>query len=90
MIDVKEAVKIASEQLVELVGPDKISALRLEEVELTDDESCWLITLGFTDMTMQGVMQMLREPARQYRVLAIDAENGHFKSMKMRESSRVA
>lgn len=33
MIDVKEAVRIAKENLVSLMGEDKISDVRLEEVE---------------------------------------------------------
>ena len=36
MIDVKQATKLANEHLVNLLGEDAISSVRLEEVELTE------------------------------------------------------
>ena len=49
MIDVKEAVKVAHDYTRELYkdyGVGEVDPITLEEVELTDDERFWLITLG--------------------------------------------
>lgn len=42
MLDVKEAAKLASENLVSLLGQDSISSMRLEEVELAK-ENTWAL-----------------------------------------------
>ena len=46
MIDVKQAVEKSADYLrgIEFAAPQE---LRVEEVELSDDDGCWMITLGF-------------------------------------------
>ena len=46
MIDVKQAVEKSADYLrgIEFSAPQE---LRVEEVELLRDDSCWMITLGF-------------------------------------------
>ncbi len=48
MIDVKQSVKIASDYVNQLYGTDQLEQLALEEVELTDNDQFWLVTLGFS------------------------------------------
>ena len=95
MIDVKEAVKIANDTLVTLFSSDKLADLELEEVEISDDEKYWFITLGFSvpeaksDKTNSPLSRMLtereKEFARKYKIFRIDAQTGKFHSMKIRE-----
>lgn len=54
--------------------------LRLEEVELSEDESKWLITLGF----VRPADNVIDSPSREYRRFEIDAATADVKSMKMR------
>ena len=54
MIDVKQAVEKSADYLrgIEFSAPQE---LRVEEVELSADEGCWVITLGFRgDPLMAG------------------------------------
>ena len=47
MIDMKQAVQIALEFCRSLYAPEKLTDFLLEEVELSDDEKFWLVTIGF-------------------------------------------
>ncbi len=47
MIDMKQAVQIALDFCHSLYAPEKLGDLLLEEVELSDDEKFWLVTIGF-------------------------------------------
>ena len=47
MLDVKEAAQKASEYFAALYSDQGVSKEQLEEVELTDDGKCWLITLSY-------------------------------------------
>jgi len=58
----------------------ELSDVRLEEVVLTEDESYWLITLGF----MRPESNVLEKPKREYRQFQIDATTGNLKSMTIR------
>jgi hypothetical protein len=81
-IDVKQAVKIATQYLKKLYGGQSISNIRLEEVEFDDDEENWLITISFIDTD-----DLI--PERVYKVLEIDAETGEVIAMRMREYDQV-
>lgn len=83
MIDVKKAAQIAAEYFASLYDPDTFSNLLLEEVDMTQDERFWLITLGYSDRVPPS-MVAFRDPARNYKTFMIDAETGAVKSMKIR------
>ncbi|HEY2892824.1 MAG TPA: hypothetical protein VGJ16_01380 [Pirellulales bacterium] len=84
-IGVKEAVQSATSAIKELLAPDSLSNLRLEEVEQTDDERYWLITLGFDDPTaVESLMGPLARATRKYKVFTVDAETGKVRAMKIR------
>jgi hypothetical protein len=81
-IDVKQAVKIATQYLKKLYGSQSISNIRLEEVELDDEEGNWLITISFIDTD-----DLI--PERVYKVLEIDANTAEVIAMRMREYDQV-
>lgn len=95
MIDVKEAVKIAEDTLVTLFPSEKLADLELEEVEISDDEKYWFITLGFsipkaksgkTDSPLSKMLtEREKELARKYKIFRINAETGKVQAMKIRE-----
>lgn len=74
MIDVKEAVGKASTFLQVLIP--KAWKERLEEVELTEDEKYWLVTLSY--------LETMIETQRQYKSFKVDATSGEVQSMKIR------
>jgi hypothetical protein len=88
MIGIKEAVAQATSIVRNLYSEYKLVDLLLEEIELSDDERVWLITMGFTPPgskipTVAGI-QMGSRP-RTYKRIRLDAETGAFKGMTDRE-----
>lgn len=79
---------------MEFYTGDSVDDLQLEEVELTEDEKYWLITLGFApapssaqSTPLPAFLAGIRPSAeRKYRVFKVNAENGKVLSMKMRET----
>ena len=94
-IGVKEAVQAAMAAIGDLLPSADISDLRLEEVEQSEDERYWLITLGFYVVNQLGegpvASAILAPPmyVRKYKVFKIDATSGKVISMKIREVSGV-
>ena len=85
MIDVKEAADRAIRYMQSLPNMPA-TAIRLEEVGLTNNEAFWLITLSFMDDTEpRGLAAIANAPERQYKVFEIDAETGKVRSMKIRQ-----
>jgi hypothetical protein len=94
MIDVKEAVVLAFSEVEKLYGEHAFDLL-LEEVEMTEDETYWLITVGFSLLSTRPgqasaarvsktVAAALGRYERKYKVFKIDRRNGKVLSMKMR------
>lgn len=96
MIDVKEAVKVAHNYARELYkdyGVGEVDPITLEEVELTDDERFWLITLGLYRSTLPTTTSpieifagMTTKREREYRIVKIHSDSGKVRSMKIRET----
>lgn len=91
-LDVKEAARVATAYLLDLLGQDDIEDVRLEEVERTPGNGFWLVTLGYTrrlpapDGQPPSVVSLLRgHPPREYKVFTIDAHTGDVTSMKIRQ-----
>ncbi len=91
MIDVKEAVKIATGYMRDLYEADDIPNLLLEEVELSEDEKSWLVTLGFTREFLKpsplaiAVTNDSPREIRAYKVVRLNAVNGQVESLKIRK-----
>ncbi|MEM9538620.1 MAG: hypothetical protein AAGA60_03815 [Cyanobacteria bacterium P01_E01_bin.42] len=96
LIDVRDAVAAATkyfQEVRERIG--NLKDLRLEEIELSDDEKFWLITLGFEIVPQNSpIPDIVRDPLfpkierkeseREYKIFKIDAKTGEVKSMKIR------
>ncbi|MDP8240608.1 MAG: hypothetical protein P9X24_16070 [Candidatus Hatepunaea meridiana] len=76
MIDVKEAAIVAKDYLLALYDGRDIYNLTLEEVELSEDQEWWYITLGYSEIS--GLR------ASNYKVIQIKSETGQVFSMKVR------
>ena len=65
-MDVKEAVRMAKEYLVELFAEESISDVGLEEVKFEDPSNKWNITIGFSRPWDQknSLANALGEPIR--------------------------
>jgi len=90
-VDVKTAVTAANSYLRDIKDLMKIrlESLRLEEVELSEDQGEWLITLGFDVPIKTNSLANLMAGTnsiyqREYKLLKVDSETGEVKSMKIR------
>ncbi|GIW30020.1 MAG: hypothetical protein N2313_06260 [Meiothermus ruber] len=86
MLEVKEAVRIATEYIQTLFNEKQIPELRLEEVELTPDNQFWEVTLSFVVREPTAYLS-LGDAARtrEYKIFRINAETGQVQSMKIRK-----
>lgn len=90
MVDVTSAVMSARNYLqnIQHLLENPLENLRLEEVELTEDEQYWLITLGY-DITgkPETLPQMFGPSAnqnREYKLFRINSDDGKVEAMKIR------
>jgi hypothetical protein len=92
-VNVKEAVQRALAFLLDLYEGEELPNLRLEEVELSDDERHWLVTFGFTaserDVERGPIVGVwggttATRTKRDYKLIRIDAKTGEAMSMKIR------
>ena len=60
--------------------------VRLEEVELSEDDKHWSITFSFRTFPKSGatISEGLFSSERQYKTVRLDAETGEVKSIKIR------
>jgi len=64
---------------------NQITNTRLEEIELSEDEKFWFITLGFDRLIDDNLLGQLQQRAeRDYKQIKIDATTGDVKAMKIR------
>ena len=87
-MDVKEAAQTAKDYLNDLFAGEGVTSVGLEEVEFDDVSRVWKITIGFSRPWDQkgGLSTLIGEvrPARSYKVLCINDENGKVESLKDR------
>ena len=83
MVDVKQAVQIALQHFQELFQ-DSCENIRLEEIEFSDDERFWYVTIGY-DPPVSGLIALAGKEIRQYKLFKIDAETGKMASVKIRK-----
>lgn len=94
MIDLKAAAMAAETYARDLYPDGELGFLRVEEIELSEDAKTWHVTLGWVERairesgpmagTLSGATEILTLP-RVYKRLAIDAETGAVRSMKIRK-----
>ncbi len=91
MVSVKEAVASSIKYVKDLYPEEPLNDLLLEEVELSDDEKFWLVTLGFTRKTIpysHSALDLLthrEDYERVYKVIKVKAEDGNPVSLKIRK-----
>jgi hypothetical protein len=91
-IDAKKAAQLAIEYFHELFTSSTISNIALEELEFSEGENCWLITLGFDEtcrsndpsQTRIPVVLRLQKIVRKYKIFKVNAKTGKVISMKIR------
>ena len=93
-IDAKQAAALSLEYFKELFPDARISNVALEEVELVEDENCWLITLGYDEPVgrtrssvplNKSLTDLFGVPlARKFKVFKVDARTGKVISMRIR------
>lgn len=81
-IDAKEAAQRASQYLQSLLS--NVTNIMLEEVELTDDEQFWLITLSCSSIA-SDIDKIFGNTIKVFKVFKIRRDNGEVISMKIRE-----
>lgn len=88
-MDVKFAVKLAIEQVIDLFGRQDVLNVALEEVDFNEDKDEWLVTVGFNRPWDMPKHQMLADlgaqSSRQYKVVRIDSDSGGVKAIKNRD-----
>jgi hypothetical protein len=85
-IDARQAANAAAAYFKELY-PNVIS-FSLEEVELSEDGSHWLITLSFEIPTTNSLSMALlpfQPPKTKFKVFKVDAKTGRVIAMKIRK-----
>lgn len=91
MLTVKEAVQAAETWVRDLYPKKDLQHLRLEEVELSDDDRFWYITLGWAEPAVKesplaaAFRNEMHVLPRVYKKLEVNAETGAVKSMKIRK-----
>ena len=81
-MDVAEATDNAAKYLTKFFpNADRI---QLEEVEITDDDKYWNITLSYDDNVAVSSGFISIGPRRFYKVFKVDALDGSIRSMKIR------
>jgi hypothetical protein len=98
MISIQEAIRSAIEFAEQLYPSEKLQDMEIEEIESSDDDQLWLVTLGWQGKPEESFKPsgggfggggfgaaLLGRTRRIYKIFTIDAETGEVISMKMRE-----
>jgi hypothetical protein len=93
MIDVKEAVQKALLFVREVMQDSRANSVLLEEIELSDDGSEWLVTISVPSPKAAGIGSLMsggQAEARDYKLIRINASTGNAESLKIRDLSAVS
>ena len=89
MIDVKEAVKIATNFARDMFSSEGFSQITLEEIELAQDEPFWYITLGLGKIIQPETFDILSGKGAKlitkYKVFKVHQVSRQVFSMKIRK-----
>jgi hypothetical protein len=88
MFPVQAAVQAARQFITATFGSENVQGLRLEEVELSQDELTWYVTLSFVRGDAPGALATsmgLTSAGREYKIVALRASDGEAQSVKIRE-----
>lgn len=87
MVDVQQAAATATTYLISLYPQLSLLDVQLEEVELTEDEKYWLITLSYPllKVAAPSALAGFMPSKKDYKVFKIDSDAGQVRSMKIRK-----
>jgi hypothetical protein len=89
MIDVKQAVKIATDFAKEIFSDQNFSQVTLEEVELDETGRYWFVTLGMGKIVQDSPFDVLSGKGTKlvvkYKVFKINSTTGQVQSVKIRQ-----
>jgi hypothetical protein len=88
MITVKEAVKAAMAFVADMFSSENPQGLRLEEVDLSEDESAWHVTVSFVRGGALGAIATslgFSSAGREYKTVTLRASDGKVQSVKIRQ-----
>jgi hypothetical protein len=88
-IGVKEAVASAMDFVRDIYEGQSLRDLLLEEVQMGQSDSQWLVTIGFSlpkEESASILSPATKKLGRQYKIIAVDALSGQPISMKIREA----
>lgn len=83
MIQNKEAVIKSIEYLKSMY--ENPESILLEEIELSDDQVFWLITLSFENPLPPNPFDLAIKKHRLFRTFEVHSKNGEVKSMKIKK-----
>ncbi|MBM4046076.1 MAG: hypothetical protein FJ279_13255 [Planctomycetes bacterium] len=83
MLDAKAAAGKALEYFRSLYAGGPLSAVLLEEVELSEDRQFWTITLGYAPQSANPFSAFTLD-RREFKVFKVHSETGEVVSMKMK------
>jgi hypothetical protein len=87
IITAREAAQAAFDYLNKLLTPGTVEKPVLEEVELTDDEQHWLITIGYVQREGDPLVPaFVNPPVPKLKLFKVDSRSGRVVSMKIRPS----
>lgn len=81
MIGAQEAVKLARQSFEEIYQSHGVSEVLLEEINASEDGSCWLVTYSFYWQPASGSVS-IGPGDRINKVLVLDGETGRLLCMK--------
>ena len=93
MIDVKIAVKTAMSFFNEMYPDNDFKNILLEEIELSDDQSYWNVTIGFSKYLPELSSPMAQITSgsaghrRVYKIFKVDSKDGTVKAMMIRDNA---
>ena len=89
LINVKNAVEAAISFAKYINEEEELDALRVEEVELSDDGEVWLVKLGWNDPGLlenkppsAQLTNLTDQLPRIFKIFYVDAETGEINKMK--------
>lgn len=87
MIGVKDAVQRAIVFVGEVMESERSRNALLEEIELSEDRSQWLVTISVPAPMTNSLSAALggKPQNRDFKILKIDASTGEVASLKIRE-----
>jgi hypothetical protein len=83
-MDVKQAVTLAKQYVVDVFDGEPITNLGLEEVEFDDHTGVWSVTIGFSQSWEGTAISVLIPRARDYKIVRISDSEAKVLSVKNR------